>query len=83
MLIMYIFFYFQWDPMITTLPGLYLVSVGILVPIGKVFNIDIDVTCSVLWLRAVNIIFSIGNFYVIYAVMCKLHGKEMVRILLN
>lgn len=68
-----------WDPMITTLPGLYLVSVGILVPLGKIFGENIDDLCSVVYLRAINTLFAVGNFYVIYAIMCKLHEKETVK----
>ena len=65
--------------MITTLPGLYLVSVGLLVPVGKALGVE-DV-CLVLLLRAVNTLFAVGNFYVLYAIMCKLHEKSQVYIL--
>ncbi|XP_076106317.1 dol-P-Glc:Glc(2)Man(9)GlcNAc(2)-PP-Dol alpha-1,2-glucosyltransferase-like [Mytilus galloprovincialis] len=68
----------HWDPMITTLPGLYLMSVGILVPVGKALGVETDNVCSVLWLRSVNLLFAIGNFYIIYAIMCKLHQKEKI-----
>jgi len=61
------YFYFQWDPKITTLPGLYLLSSTVLVPFMKIYDtilsllgvMDHDVLhgndpCSLVALRAVN-----------------------------
>lgn len=57
--------YDSWDPKITTLPGLYLFSSGVL---------GCCVTCSVFNLRMVNFIFAMGNFYVIYKLVRKIQG---------
>lgn len=64
----------HWDPMITTLPGLYLVSVGILKPLAVAMNISTMAVCSTTWLRGINLLFTFGNFYVIYALLKKLHN---------
>jgi len=69
---------FQWDQMITTLPGLYLMSTGLAGPLALVLDIPIDTVCSVNWLRAVNVLFSLGNFYLIYAIQKKLHNPFLV-----
>lgn len=55
----------SWDPKITTLPGLYLFSCGIL---------GCCVKCSVFNLRMTNLVFAIGNFYVIYKLVRKIQG---------
>ncbi|XP_045164556.1 putative Dol-P-Glc:Glc(2)Man(9)GlcNAc(2)-PP-Dol alpha-1,2-glucosyltransferase [Mercenaria mercenaria] len=64
----------HWDPMITTLPGLYLMSVGVLKPVAAIFNIPVMELCTTYWLRTTNILFTFGNFYLIYAVLRKLHN---------
>jgi len=55
----------SWDPKITTLPGLYLFSSGVL---------GCCVKCSVFNLRMVNYLFAMGNFYVIYQLVRKIQG---------
>lgn len=60
----YINFFLQWDPKITTLPGLYLLSAAVLVPCMKIYNILLSMIgildtnfhdpCSMVALRAVN-----------------------------
>lgn len=57
--------YDSWDPKITTLPGLYLFSSGVL---------GWSVECTVFNLRLVNFIFAMGNFYVIYQLARKIQG---------
>ncbi|XP_058046343.1 dol-P-Glc:Glc(2)Man(9)GlcNAc(2)-PP-Dol alpha-1,2-glucosyltransferase-like [Ahaetulla prasina] len=66
----------QWDPMITTLPGLYLLSVGILKPIGWLFGWSESILCSTGILRFINLLFSIGNFYLLYLLFCRIHPKK-------
>ncbi|XP_050314303.1 putative Dol-P-Glc:Glc(2)Man(9)GlcNAc(2)-PP-Dol alpha-1,2-glucosyltransferase [Anthonomus grandis grandis] len=47
----------HWDPKVTTLPGLYLVTSIILGPFGL---------CSIYWLRTISFIFSCMNFILLY-----------------
>jgi alpha-1,2-glucosyltransferase len=66
----------EWDPMITTLPGLYLVSF-ILLRITSFFTtLQLSVLCSVFWLRFTNILFMIGNAWVLRKLLLKLHNEE-------
>lgn len=71
-------FPFQWNPKITTLPGLYLISVGMLGPVTAVLNLPVMELCTVYWLRGINVLFSFGNFYLIYALLKKLHNPVFV-----
>ncbi|XP_059581869.1 dol-P-Glc:Glc(2)Man(9)GlcNAc(2)-PP-Dol alpha-1,2-glucosyltransferase [Alligator mississippiensis] len=66
----------QWDPMITTLPGLYLVSVGIVKPAAWLFGWSGSVVCSTGMLRFINLLFSVGNFYLLYLLLSKIHQKN-------
>lgn len=68
----------QWDPMITTLPGLYLVSVGIIKPVVWLTDLTGAVVCSTAMLRFVNLLFNCGNLYLLYLLICKLHHREKV-----
>ena len=63
---------FQWDPMITTLPGLYLVTVGILRPLTLLLGADM--VCSVTGFRLINILFQSGTFYVLKAIYGLIHS---------
>ncbi|KAK7485119.1 hypothetical protein BaRGS_00023659 [Batillaria attramentaria] len=63
-----------WDPMITTLPGLYLASLPLLYPVAAVFSRgDFRALCTTSMLRSVNILFSLGNLYVLYIIAHRLH----------
>nr|XP_032629634.1 dol-P-Glc:Glc(2)Man(9)GlcNAc(2)-PP-Dol alpha-1,2-glucosyltransferase-like isoform X3 [Chelonoidis abingdonii] len=66
----------QWNPMITTLPGLYLMSVGIVKPAVWLFGWSRSVVCSTGMLRFINLLFSVGNFYLLYLLLCKIHHKN-------
>ncbi|XP_063304135.1 dol-P-Glc:Glc(2)Man(9)GlcNAc(2)-PP-Dol alpha-1,2-glucosyltransferase [Pelobates fuscus] len=68
----------QWDPMITTLPGLYLASVGIVKPVAWIFGWNETVVCSPGMLRFVNLLFSLGNLYLVYLIFCQVHFKHKV-----
>ncbi|XP_040979576.1 putative Dol-P-Glc:Glc(2)Man(9)GlcNAc(2)-PP-Dol alpha-1,2-glucosyltransferase isoform X4 [Aquila chrysaetos chrysaetos] len=68
--------FLQWDPMITTLPGLYLVSVGVVKPAAWLFGWTGSVVCSVGMLRFINLLFSAGNFYLLYLLLLKIHLKN-------
>lgn len=52
----------QWDPMITTLPGLYIFTVGLLKPMNAFLSTDL--CTSVYCHRYINVIFSLATFYV-------------------
>lgn len=69
----------EWDPMITTLPGLYLVSVGVIKPIVWLIDLTGDVVCSTAMLRFINLLFNSGNLYLLYVLICKLHQREKTR----
>nr|XP_057933076.1 dol-P-Glc:Glc(2)Man(9)GlcNAc(2)-PP-Dol alpha-1,2-glucosyltransferase [Doryrhamphus excisus] len=69
----------EWDPMITTLPGLYLVSVGIIKPVVRVADITGDVVCSTAMLRFINLLFNGGILYLLYRLVCRLHPREKTR----
>ncbi|XP_074050956.1 ATP-binding cassette sub-family D member 2 isoform X2 [Macrotis lagotis] len=71
---------FQWDPMITTLPGLYLVSVGLVKPATWIIGWSQHVVCSIGMLRFVNLLFSVGNFYLLYLLFCKLQQRNKVEM---
>ncbi|NWH59991.1 AG10A glucosyltransferase, partial [Geococcyx californianus] len=68
--------FLQWDPMITTLPGLYLASVGVVKPAAWLFGWTGNVVCSTGMLRFINLLFSAGNFYLLYLLLCKIHQKN-------
>lgn len=68
----------QWDPMITTLPGLYLVTVGVIKPVVWFAGLTGQVVCSTAMLRFVNLLFNCGNLYLLYLLICKLHLREKV-----
>lgn len=70
----------QWDPMITTPPGLYLVSVGVIKPVVWLADLTGDVVCSTAMLRFINLLFNCGNLYLIYLLLCKLHLREKVSL---
>lgn len=72
-------FLFQWDPKITTLPGLYLLSSTVLVPFVKMYNtilsqlglmdnevIRVNDPCSLVALRAVNAVGAPACLYYAY-----------------
>ncbi|KAG8267203.1 glucosyltransferase [Homalodisca vitripennis] len=64
----------EWDPKITTLPGLYYISVGVLMPLSALTGVDL---CCVYGLRAINLIVSAVNFYLIYNISKRLHPNVM------
>ncbi|TKS90984.1 Dol-P-Glc:Glc(2)Man(9)GlcNAc(2)-PP-Dol alpha-1,2-glucosyltransferase [Collichthys lucidus] len=69
----------EWDPMITTLPGLYLVSVGVIKPVVWLADLTGAVVCSTAMLRFINLLFNCGNLYLLYLLICKLHLREKTR----
>ncbi|XP_050454023.1 putative Dol-P-Glc:Glc(2)Man(9)GlcNAc(2)-PP-Dol alpha-1,2-glucosyltransferase [Cataglyphis hispanica] len=60
----------QWDPKITTLPGLYLITTAILSP----FNM-----CNITYIRCINLLGTCLNLYLIYNIIkenCKANETE-------
>lgn len=68
----------QWDPMITTPPGLYLLTVGFIKPVVWLSGLTGSVACSTAMLRFINLLFNCGNLYLLYLLTCKLHPREKV-----
>uniref|UniRef100_T1I1M3 Dol-P-Glc:Glc(2)Man(9)GlcNAc(2)-PP-Dol alpha-1,2-glucosyltransferase n=1 Tax=Rhodnius prolixus TaxID=13249 RepID=T1I1M3_RHOPR len=66
----------QWDDKITTLPGLYLFTVGIYGPLS-VFGAATE--CSVFLLRGMNLIISVANFYIIYSILQSLDTLKQIK----
>ncbi|XP_070558374.1 dol-P-Glc:Glc(2)Man(9)GlcNAc(2)-PP-Dol alpha-1,2-glucosyltransferase-like isoform X2 [Ptychodera flava] len=64
--------------MITTLPGLYLVSIGVLKQVSWYYEADLIDFCSTTMLRLTNVMFAMLNLYLFYAVLKKLNpGQEV------
>ncbi|XP_046357840.2 putative Dol-P-Glc:Glc(2)Man(9)GlcNAc(2)-PP-Dol alpha-1,2-glucosyltransferase [Haliotis rufescens] len=67
----------EWDPMITTLPGLYLMSAGVLVPVARLLQVPPASVCSTLVLRGVNLLFMLANVCVLYLLAAAIpNGKK-------
>lgn len=64
--------------MITTLPGLYLLSVGVVKPASWIFGWSEHIVCSIGMLRFVNLLFSVGNFYLLYLLLHKVQPRHKV-----
>jgi len=58
--------------MITTLPGLYWISIALLKTVGFVF--EMDAKCPVIHLRTINVLLATGNFGVLWKLMSVLEG---------
>ncbi|XP_023346640.1 putative Dol-P-Glc:Glc(2)Man(9)GlcNAc(2)-PP-Dol alpha-1,2-glucosyltransferase [Eurytemora carolleeae] len=70
-----------WDSKITTLPGLYLISVGIISPLNSLAASltreppDIN-SCSTQNLRSLNVLFGLINLSLVYCITAQLHGEK-------
>ncbi|XP_071497858.1 dol-P-Glc:Glc(2)Man(9)GlcNAc(2)-PP-Dol alpha-1,2-glucosyltransferase-like isoform X1 [Diadema antillarum] len=77
----------EWNPKITTLPGLYLSSVGLLKPLALLLEADLVDLCSVTTLRSINILFAVGCLFIIYHTLCVIHcpntKTEEIKIILT
>ncbi|XP_066258997.1 dol-P-Glc:Glc(2)Man(9)GlcNAc(2)-PP-Dol alpha-1,2-glucosyltransferase [Euwallacea similis] len=60
-----------WDPKVTTLPGLYLISAAFLGPLRL---------CSIYWLRSISLLFSCVNFILFYILFSKSVQSEWQRV---
>ncbi|XP_061423106.1 putative Dol-P-Glc:Glc(2)Man(9)GlcNAc(2)-PP-Dol alpha-1,2-glucosyltransferase [Lethenteron reissneri] len=66
--------FLEWDPKITTPPGLYAFSLGLLSPLGWMLGLPPSERCSPTLLRLTSLLFSLGNFYTLYLLTCRLHS---------
>ncbi|CAI8027872.1 Dol-P-Glc:Glc(2)Man(9)GlcNAc(2)-PP-Dol alpha-1,2-glucosyltransferase [Geodia barretti] len=65
--------YSHWDPMITTLPGLYLSSVLWVEPVARILSLPTTDLCTTANLRLQNSMFLILNFLLFCWLLRKLH----------
>ena len=70
------FFVFQWDPMITTLPGLYVISAAVIKLLSLIFEFDVMLMCEVFWLRSINVVFFMGNTLLLLLLNRRLHLRD-------
>uniref|UniRef100_A0A0B7A7B3 Dol-P-Glc:Glc(2)Man(9)GlcNAc(2)-PP-Dol alpha-1,2-glucosyltransferase n=1 Tax=Arion vulgaris TaxID=1028688 RepID=A0A0B7A7B3_9EUPU len=68
----------SWDPMITTLPGLYLFSLVQLLPFASLQGVSLSEVCTTQILRASNLTYCIGNFVLLLILCKKLTGDTQV-----
>lgn len=61
--------FFEWDPKITTLPGLYLITAAVLAPLGL---------CSLLYIRCVNLFGTFLNFYLICEIIKTIYKTDQM-----
>ncbi|NXY83270.1 AG10A glucosyltransferase, partial [Alcedo cyanopectus] len=70
--------FLQWDPMITTLPGLYLLSAGAVKPAAWLLGWSGSVVCSAGMLRFINLLFGAGNLCLLYSLLTRIHRNKAV-----
>ena len=62
--------------MITTLPGLYFCSWLFVEALAVVLKQDVKIICMPLFLRMINIVFNMGNIWVMYRILGKLNEMK-------
>jgi DIE2/ALG10 family len=67
----------QWDPMITTLPGLYLMSVALVKPINWAIDVG-SVACTTLQLRSVNVFLAVCNLCLLWKLTETINKEDTV-----
>jgi alpha-1,2-glucosyltransferase len=65
----------EWDPMITTLPGLYFISFLLLYPLSVAFSIDLISLCTPFTLRLTNLFLWVANVIPGYRILFKLNWE--------
>ena len=65
----------EWDPKITTLPGIYLVSFVALRSVAFFLGRELHVLCSTFLLRMTNVIFLMGNVWLLRQLLLRLHSS--------
>ena len=66
----------QWNQKITTPPGLYLTTLGVLKPFSELYAFgeeDAAKKCPVFMIRFVNLVFASGNAYLMYIISLHSH----------
>lgn len=63
----------EWDPKITTLPGLYFISFACLRALAFALGHELDVVCTTFFLRMINVLFLMGNVLLLRQILIKLH----------
>ena len=74
----YSLIFLQLDDKITTLPGMYLVSVGILNPISVLAQ---RIFCEVSHLRLINTVLSSICFLILQRIVVQIHGAKHVSLI--
>ena len=65
----------EWDPMITTLPGLYFTSFLLLYPLSVALGVDLISLCSPFTLRLTNLLLWMVNVLLVYRILFKLNWE--------
>lgn len=73
-----VFYHFQWDPMITTPPGLYIMSVALIQPVSQLLQVEREDICTTKILRMTNVFFAVVNFFVLDALLRRIHQNSKV-----
>lgn len=63
----------EWDEKITTLPGLYVVSVGVLNPISSWLQ---QIFCDPIHLRSINVLMSSLTLLILQRITTQIHGSK-------
>ncbi len=66
----------EWDPKITTLPGLYVISVGILNPVSLFLE---RLCCDVTHLRIINVALHVVSLPILHKITTQIHGNKHVK----
>lgn len=66
----------EWDPKITTLPGLYLISVGVLHPLSRGLERWV---CETAHLRMINVGLASLTLIILHRITEQIHGGKHVR----
>ena len=63
----------EWDPKITTLPGIYLVSFAGLRALSFFLGRELHLLCSTFFLRMTNVLFLMGNVWLLRQLLIHIH----------
>lgn len=64
--------------MITTPPGLYIMSVALIQPVSQLLQVEREDICTTKILRMTNIFFAVVNFFVLDALLRRIHQNSKV-----
>lgn len=63
----------EWNPKITTLPGLYIMSLAVAHVVSFFTKYHVSLTCSVWFLRFTNVLFMAANGWITHRLLKHLH----------